>query len=319
MNTPQLPRVQANEFAETRPLGLYASWGARLGAVLIDAVLLAFAVRMLGEILNPPPAHFWRVVEVVVAALYFPLCHSLTGQTVGKAAVGLKVFDSRSLGRLSLGRAFLRWFVTFLLWIPVVPGLLDGLSPLWNEDSNQTWHDKIARSIVMRVRGSGRGAGTAVPQKPVRTERMWTSPLLKGGSIAALALGIIGIPATLIADFIYTWGLGSGCSGDWCSDPPAVQHDHLVTTMSIGGVTIGLFALAVLLGVVQMRRNGLPLRLAELVLVVAAGAGATALVLAAMPATRRLAIPVGFASIAVLVVCWVWVLTSARRLWRAGA
>ena len=321
MNTPQLQRVQLDEVAETRPLGLYASWGARLGALFIDALLLAFVSRILGGILNDSSSGFFPVswvLEVPMAALYFPLCHSLAGQTVGKAAVGLKVFDSASLGRLSLGRAFLRWVVTFAFWIPVLPGVLDGFSPLWNEDSNQAWHDKIARSVVMRVRGSGQGAGTAVPQKPLRTERMWTSPLLKGGSIAALALGIVGIPVTLIVALDRS--LARGEPNDMFNiDSPAVSHEKLVTAISIGGVTVGLFVLAVLLGAVQMRRNGLPLRLVELILVAAAGTGAAAVVLAAIPGTRDWGIPVGLVSILSLIVCWVWVLALLRRVRGAEA
>ena len=314
MNLPPLQNAQAASPAETHPLGVYASWGARLGAWLIDAALLGVAFRIFRGSLDPTtwPDH-GVVLELLAGALYFSLCHSLTGQTVGKAVVGLKVFDSRSLGRLSIWRAVLRWGVTVVFWIAlVVPGLLDAVSPLWNEDSNQAWHDKIARSVVMRVRGSRESTDTA------GTQRAWTSPSLKFGSIAAFAVGIVGIPATLIASFTYSFGSGSGCSGDWCSDPPAVQHDHLVTAISIGGVTIALFALAVLLGVVQMRRKRQRLWLAGLTLVADAAAGAAALVLAAVPATRDSGIPVGLVSIATLAVGWVWVLSALRRNWRAN-
>jgi hypothetical protein len=186
------------------------------------------------------------------------------------------------------------------------------LSPLWNEDSNQAWHDKIARSVVMRVRGSRQGAETAV------TERIWTSPLLKGGSIAAFALGVVGIPVTLI--IALDRSLARGEPNDMFNiDSPAVSHEKLVFAISIGGVSIGLFALAVLLGAVQMRRIRLPLRLVPAVLVAGAGTGAAAVVLAAVPATRDSGIPVGLLSIAILAVCWVWVLALLRRVRKAEA
>jgi RDD family protein len=308
MNLPPLHSAQAASPAETHPLGVYASWGARLGAWLIDALLIGFVFWIVGH-----RVRFGTTVglEVLTAALYFTLCHSLTGQTIGKTVVGLKVFDSRSLGRLNLPRAVLRWAATALFWIAfVVPGLLDAVSPLWNEDSNQAWHDKIARSVVMRVRGSSHSAETA------GTLRVWTSPSLKLGSIAAFALGIIGIPVTLLVALDRS--LARGEPNDMFNiDSAAVSHEKLVIAISIGGATIGLFALAVLLGAVQMRRNRLPLRLAELILVVASAAGAAAVVLAAVPATRDSGIPVGLVSIATLTVCWVWVLSALRRNWRA--
>lgn len=320
MNTPQLQRVHE---AYSRPLGLYASWGSRLGAWFIDALLLGFASWEIGRIVSDPSPGFSQavhpvpIVVAVVAALYFTLCHSLAGQTVGKAVVGLKVFDSRSLGRLSLGRAFLRWLVTLLLWILVVPGLLDSVSPLWNEDSNQAWHDKIARSVVMRVRGSEQGNATAMPAQ----SRLWTSPLLKGGSIAALGLGIVGIPATLIAAADYALGHGpeSDCSdGCWFgTDSPEASHVKLVHALLIGDLTIALFALAVVLGVIQMHRSGLPLRPLGVNLFVAGLAAAVTVALESVAATHTWGLAVGAVSIATLFVCWVRILQLPRRAWRA--
>jgi uncharacterized RDD family membrane protein YckC len=302
---------------------VYAPWGARFGALVIDGVLLNIVSHILRGALGHAPGAtnasvffpFWPAI--LVAALYFPLCHSLAGQTVGKAAVGLKVFDSASLGRLSLGRAFLRWFVTFLFWIPVIPGLLDGLSPLWNEDSNQAWHDKIGRSVVMNVRGPRRGAATVAP-KPVQTERLWTSSHLKAGSISAFALGIVSVVATAFAGLVYAVGHGPAdiITG---GDSPAVSQEKLVIALSLGGATIALFALAVLLCVVQMRRSGLSLPLLRENLAFSAATAVAAVLLAVTPGPRHLGVFLGVVSVVSLVVCWMRIVRLPHRAWRAGA
>jgi PASTA domain/RDD family len=66
------------------------------------------------------------------------------------------VRDRTSLGRIGYPRAFARWFVIALFWLVLLlPGLLDGLSPLWDA-KRQAWHDKVVRqrrdpTLGMRV------------------------------------------------------------------------------------------------------------------------------------------------------------------------
>ena len=58
--------------------------------------------------------------------------------------------DERTFGPLGYPSAFVRWRVTLVLWIVFVPGVLDALSPLWNE-RRRAWHDRAAGSIVVRT------------------------------------------------------------------------------------------------------------------------------------------------------------------------
>src|SRR5579885_2405001 len=119
MNPYPLRRSEDGTSAEAQPLGIYASWGARLGAWFIDVVALGVATWVVVGFLGPHYEEFpaWALgghfiffrflLQLLLGGLYFTLCHSLKGQTLGKAAVGLEVFDSQTLGRLSIRRAFL--------------------------------------------------------------------------------------------------------------------------------------------------------------------------------------------------------------------
>ena len=86
-------------------------------------------------------------LSAVLFMLYFTLLTGEGGQTLGKMLLGIRVqsMDGSSVG---YGRAFLRtlgyfvsiFFMTFLgfLWA------------LWDR-RNQTWHDKIAGTVVIRI------------------------------------------------------------------------------------------------------------------------------------------------------------------------
>jgi uncharacterized RDD family membrane protein YckC len=148
----------------------YASWGRRLAALAIDSGLLSIVPALLvvvgyiegvreGEE-NLYAMLDWFIFGVVIAvafgivssALYFTLCVGRNGQTVGKRAVGVAVRDSRDVTqRIGYWRALARFVVTAVLWsVYYVPGVIDCLWPLWDKQA-QTWHDKVSRSVVVRV------------------------------------------------------------------------------------------------------------------------------------------------------------------------
>jgi len=87
------------------------------------------------------------VLSSVLFILYFTLLTGEGGQTLGKMLLGIKVLGSNG-APIGYGRAFLRamgyfisvFFMTFLgfLWA------------LWDK-KNQTWHDKIAGTEVIRI------------------------------------------------------------------------------------------------------------------------------------------------------------------------
>ena len=63
-------------------------------------------------------------------------------------AVGTRCVDAAGGTTIGYGRALLRWFVSVVLEITLIGGILDILWPLW-DSKNQTIHDKAASSVVV--------------------------------------------------------------------------------------------------------------------------------------------------------------------------
>ena len=128
-------------------LSLYASWSARFGAWLIDGMLMLVAVVAMSAVSETAGG----LAVFLLPPVYATVCHGgRSGQSVGKRIVGISVRDASSLGRIGYGPAFGRWLVTALLWVLVLPGLLDALWPL-RDSKRQAWHDKAIHSVVIRL------------------------------------------------------------------------------------------------------------------------------------------------------------------------
>jgi hypothetical protein len=128
-----------------------------------------------------------------------------------------------------------------------------------------------------------------------------TSQSLPQASSAAFALGIVGIATTVITALSWAFGDSShnaGSGSDWFngSDSPAQTHAKALTTLSFGATTIALLTLAVVLGVVEMRRRGLSLQLVRATLLVAAVTTCATFVLVPIPPTRHAGVAVALAS-----------------------
>lgn len=154
----------------------YASYGARVGAYLLDGLIMSIPTFILLTIFSigfagdrdrikfddqgrlvegegTVAAFFGSLVVVaIVGVLYKVLMEgSPRGQTVGKMALRIAVRDQSTGGRIGYGRALLRWFVGMGLWfIFYIPGIIDLLFPLW-DSKKQTIHDKAASSVVVAV------------------------------------------------------------------------------------------------------------------------------------------------------------------------
>jgi len=146
--------------AETNEL---ASWGRRLAALLVDGLLLGgIVVATLVSAGIPLEDVNATILEgsslalilifVLPKAIYDTAMIGSRNQTFGKMALHIKVVDEAdrvtSIGYL---RAFRRWLSTAFLWsLFTVPGVLDHLWPL-RDGRRQTFHDKFARSVVVRT------------------------------------------------------------------------------------------------------------------------------------------------------------------------
>jgi len=127
------------------PSGPRATFFARFGALLIDAILLTvigFLIRFgIGQVAG-------SLVALVIGIGYYGYLEgSTSGQTLGKRALGIRVIDFRTGGPIGFGRAVIRYFSRILSTIPC---LLGYFWMLWDKE-RQTWHDKLATDVVVPV------------------------------------------------------------------------------------------------------------------------------------------------------------------------
>ena len=131
------------------PSGPRAGFWQRLGAYLVDVVILA-VVFMIAIFVGAAISDALGVVMYVLAVIgsigYFIYFEGgPTGQTLGKQALGIRVYDLAQGGPIGYGRAAIRYLGR------IVSGLVFYLGYLWMiwDGEKQTWHDKFAGSVVV--------------------------------------------------------------------------------------------------------------------------------------------------------------------------
>ncbi len=120
----------------------YAGFWLRAGAFAID-VLILIALELFLII-------FFVMSDVQDLVLYFAIVYFVVGAsmggTPGKRLVGLRIVDSQ--GRVpGLIKGFVRTLVEGVACFVL---FLGHFWMLWDKDK-QTWHDKLARTYVIRV------------------------------------------------------------------------------------------------------------------------------------------------------------------------
>jgi uncharacterized RDD family membrane protein YckC len=156
-----------------------ASWGSRLGAYLIDGLVLVVPALILFIVLVASAAgitggddddvtagavigamFLWFLIMAAIVLLYAPLLMSRdgerNGQTWGKQVLGIRAV--RDNGQpFNFGSAALRDVVLKFLAvniassiIPIIPWFLNFFWPLW-DDQNRALHDMAASSHVVRA------------------------------------------------------------------------------------------------------------------------------------------------------------------------
>ena len=119
----------------------YMGFWIRLLALIIDSLILLVGQAVLGLILGDSGA-----VGLVLNLAYYVLFTGLRGQTPGKMAVGITVIDE--WGNVpGLTRALIREIPGKFL-----SGIALGLGFVWVawDEKKQGWHDKIAKTYVVR-------------------------------------------------------------------------------------------------------------------------------------------------------------------------
>ena len=128
--------------AGSGPSGPRANFGQRLGAIIVDSIIIGvvfliiyFINRVLGE-----------VVAILLGLAYYTYFEgSGSGQTPGKRLLGIRVIDFNAGGPVGFGRAFVRQLGRILSGAVCYLGYL---WMLWDKEK-QTWHDKIATTVVV--------------------------------------------------------------------------------------------------------------------------------------------------------------------------
>jgi uncharacterized RDD family membrane protein YckC len=158
-----------------------ASWGSRVAAWAIDAVVLLIPIVVLFFVLVAGAVGIsgdddfawgaavgrlvlWVILVAVVTLLYAPVLMarqgSGNGQTLGKQVVGIRVVPNGG-EPMTFWPAAMREVVIKALavgvassFIPALPWFLDNLWPLW-DDENRALHDMAASTHVVRARAGG--------------------------------------------------------------------------------------------------------------------------------------------------------------------
>lgn len=136
------------------------SFGQRVLAAMVD-LLLFFALSFL-LLRLPLPLGAQRLLWTAGNALYLILATSLTGQTVGKRLLGIRVVDVQTGQVCGLRAATLRWAVIavplLVGWVsPAVASYTGWFSfaayvPILKGPQHRGIHDLVAGTIVTRVR-----------------------------------------------------------------------------------------------------------------------------------------------------------------------
>jgi uncharacterized RDD family membrane protein YckC len=123
--------------------GPRASFGLRFVAAIIDAVLLGIVNSILGAVVGRTVG---GALSLAIGIAYYGYLEgSPSGQTVGKKAMNIRVIDFTNGGALGTGKAIIRYVGRI---ISTIPCLLGYFWMLWDPEK-QTWHDKIAGTVVV--------------------------------------------------------------------------------------------------------------------------------------------------------------------------
>jgi len=134
----------------------YAGFWVRVGASLIDTVVMVlFTFPLLylayGEQFVEPDrtTGLWDVlISYIFPAVAVILFWMYKSATPGKMVFGLKVMSLKGNGRLTVGQSVLRYIAYF------PASLVLGLGLIWVafDKKKQGWHDKIAKTVVIKKR-----------------------------------------------------------------------------------------------------------------------------------------------------------------------
>ena len=129
--------------------GQRASFGRRLVAALVDGILFGIFGGILQAALGRGAGGGITLLAALAYYGYFE--GSPSGQTPGKRLLGIRVYDFSAGAGSGEGIGFGRALIRFIgRYVSAIPCLLGYLWMLWDSEK-QTWHDKLASTVVVPV------------------------------------------------------------------------------------------------------------------------------------------------------------------------
>jgi uncharacterized RDD family membrane protein YckC len=119
-----------------------ASFYERLGALIVDGIIVSIIPIVLYEISGALASYLAWVVIGIGYELYFV---GSTGQTPGRRFLHIRVVDRRDGTPIGYGRAAVRIFGR---WLSAIPLYLGYFWMLWDREK-QCWQDKMANDVVV--------------------------------------------------------------------------------------------------------------------------------------------------------------------------
>ncbi|HEY6759401.1 MAG TPA: RDD family protein [Baekduia sp.] len=119
-----------------------AGFWIRFGASFVDGIIVGIPALVLEAALKGVGSGLALLLGIVY---YSAFEGGETGQTFGKRACGIRVVDASTGGPIGYARGFLRYIGRIVSSIPIFLGYF---WMLW-DPNKQTWHDKIANSVVV--------------------------------------------------------------------------------------------------------------------------------------------------------------------------
>lgn len=130
--------------ASNQPL---AGFWRRLGGLVIDALIIGVVggvLALIASAIGMSATSAESSLNFLIGIAYYTWGYG-TGQTLGCRVLGLRIIDKNSGGAPGYGRGLGRYFAQILSAIPL------GLGYFWMlwDSKKQTWHDKLAGTLVV--------------------------------------------------------------------------------------------------------------------------------------------------------------------------
>ena len=130
----------------------YAGFWIRLGASIIDNLIIMVALVPIGMLMGWNSMYSSEMTSTadwlwqILMAAFCVFCWVKFAGTPGKRLLRLKVLDERTGENVTVGQGIIRYIGYF----PAVLVLFIGLIWVAFDPKKQGWHDKMAKTVVVR-------------------------------------------------------------------------------------------------------------------------------------------------------------------------